>query len=129
MTATYADATTACTSLGASLATITTADQDTAVNGLMSGSVDCWIGLNDAAVDQSFVWTEDSSALGSYTNWYGSNPAAHATQNCVKKKANQNGQWDDVGCGKTLNYACSMVASCGVTTTAFATTTVQGSTA
>ena len=66
--------------------------------------------LNDIAADGTFVWADDA-ALGTYTNWYGSNPALHAVQNCVIKKADQDGKWDDVGCGKTdISYACSMPA-------------------
>ena len=46
--------------------------------------------------------------LSGYTNWYGANPAISTIQNCVKKKASQDGALDGVCCGKTLNYACSM---------------------
>ena len=75
----------------------------------MSSSVDCWIGLNDKTTDTVFLWLEDSSPP-TYSNWYGSNPGLSTVQNCVKKKSAQNGQWDDVGCGKSINYACSMAA-------------------
>ena len=80
----------------------------------MTNGLDCWIGLDDKATDGTFVWNEDGSTP-TYTNWYGSNPVLHAVQNCVKKKlltsgnVNQ-GKWDDVGCGKELDYACSMPA-------------------
>ena len=30
--------------------------------------------------------------------------------NCVKKMKEKEGQWNDVGCSKQLNYACSMEA-------------------
>ena len=73
------------------------------------GVTDCWIGLNDLETDESFRWLENGSTP-SYTNWYGANPAVSTVQNCVKKKASQDGTWDDVGCFKTLNYACSMAA-------------------
>ena len=94
----------------------------------MTSGVDCWIGLDDKVTDGTFVWTGDGSAPA-YTNWYGTNPNPHAVQNCVKKRGAltnadgssnvNNGKWDDVGCGKLLNYACSMAAidSCASTTT------------
>merc|ERR1712107_477010 len=65
---------------------------------------DAWIGLNDISVDDTFVW-QDGSSL-SYTNWFGTgNPIspANTNVNCVKKQSNQNGQWNDIGCGKELN--------------------------
>ena len=88
--------------------------QDLAVLGLMTSGLDCWIGLDDKAAEGTFVWTEDGSTPV-YTNWYPNNPSPHTVQNCVKKKflgsSNvNNGKWDDVGCGKLLNYACSMAA-------------------
>ena len=84
--------------------------QDAAVLALMTNSLDCWIGLNDIASDGSMVWTEDGSSAA-FTNWYGNNPATSTVQNCVKKKLTQEGKWDDVGCGKELDYACSMAAT------------------
>merc|ERR1711971_1396627 len=74
----------------------------------------------------------DGSSL-SYTNWFGSgNPIspANTNVNCVKKQSNQNGQWNDIGCSKELNYACSMAAadSCATTTTTTTTTTACNST-
>ena len=40
--------------------------QDSAVTALMSS--DTWIGLNDIAVDENFVWVGTNSSP-SYTNW------------------------------------------------------------
>ena len=66
-------------------------------------SDDTWIGLNDHSTEGSWQWLENMAALGSYTNWYGTNPNVDNTiQNCVVKKKSQNGEWDDVGCGKDL---------------------------
>merc|ERR1712130_901156 len=107
-TATQADAVTACEAKGAILATISDASQQTDVAAMISA--DAWIGLNDIAVDETFVWQDDSTA--SYTNWYGtSNPIspANTNVNCVKMQFSQSGQWNDIGCGKELNYVCSMM--------------------
>merc|ERR1712210_294488 len=126
-TATQADAVTACEAKGAILATISDASQQTDVAAMITD--DAWIGLNDIAVDETFVWQDDSTA--SYTNWFGTgNPIspANTNVNCVKMQFSKSGQWNDIGCGKELNYACSMdaVDSCATTTIA-ATTTFGGS--
>merc|ERR1712210_182594 len=86
---------------------------------------------NDIDVDETFVWQDGSTA--SYTNWFGtSNPIspANTNVNCVKMQANKSGQWNDIGCGKELNYACSMdaVDSCATTTTTTTTTTTFAAT-
>ena len=90
------------------------------MTGLMAADVDCWIGLDDIKADTVFTLVEDGSRLRSYTDWYGSNPASRVVQNCLVKKSAQSGQWNVVSCGKSLNFACSMVAteSCDATTTA-----------
>jgi len=106
---------TACSDLGAVLATVESAYDDTVILNMMAK--DTWIGLNDKDVEGTFTWIADSSNLGSYINWYGSNPGSSTVQSCVIKKfltaGNPNqGQWDDVGCNKDLPYACSMAAVC-----------------
>jgi len=98
--------------MGATLATIDSSTEDSAVYALMSTTVDCYIGLNDLATEGKFVWTEDGTEP-TFTNWYGTNPRTHTVQNCVVKKSKQSGKWDDVGCNKSINYACSMPAVCG----------------
>merc|ERR1712212_1337429 len=123
-TATQADAVTACESLGAVLATISDSTEQDDLTSLI-GSSDTWIGLNDIDVDETFVWQDGSTA--SYTNWFGTgNPIspANTNVNCVKMQAAKSGQWNDIGCGKELNYACSMdaVDSCATTTTTTTTT-------
>jgi hypothetical protein len=133
-TATWADAQTACQAKSANLATITSSTDDDAVQALCSA--DTWIGLNDKTTDDSYTWIEDNSALirgTSYENWFGtSNPLAGSNgSDCIKKQYAKTGQWNDVGCSKTMNYACSMpaVSSCATTTTAFVTTTVSAGSA
>merc|ERR1712130_992369 len=115
-TATQADAVTACQSLGAVLATISDATEQDDLTSLIGGS-DTWIGLNDIDVDETFVWQDGSSA-------------ANTNVNCVKMQASKSGQWNDIGCGKELNYACSMdaVDSCATTTTTTPTTTTTTTT-
>merc|ERR1719430_2847332 len=114
---TWADASTACMAMGAALATVDNSLQDDAMTELC-GDNNCYIGLNDNSAEGLFVWEADGAALetSSYTNWYANNPIFNAVQNCVMKKASQNGQWDDVGCSKTsVSYVCRMEAeeTCG----------------
>jgi hypothetical protein len=119
-TATWSAAVSACQALSAALATIESEEVDNAITDDMAD--DSWIGLNDQAAAKVWEWTEDSTVLGSYSNWYGSNPGTVATHTCVIKKNQQSGGWDDVGCNKDLPYACTMdPVSCGTTTT---TTTI-----
>merc|ERR1711915_932055 len=75
-TTNWAGAVTACQGMGANLATIEDSDLDAAITAEMSG--DIYIGLNDPTKAKSWEWSETSAALGSYTNWYGSNPGSVA---------------------------------------------------
>jgi hypothetical protein len=110
-TTNWAGAVTDCEGLGAALATIENKALDTAITADIVD--DTWIGLNDPTKTKTWAWSEDSSALSSYANWYGSNPGSNANQKCVLKKNLQRGEWDDVGCGKDIPYACTVAASCG----------------
>ena len=96
--------------MGAALATVENEALDTASTADMDD--DTWIGLNDPTETKTWEWSEDSSALGSYANWYGSNPGSNTNQKCVLKKNLQRGEWDDVGCGKDIPYTCTMAANC-----------------
>jgi len=107
-TSSWANASPACEALGAALASVDSADEDTAILSLMTA--DTWTGLNDHDAEGTFTWQADSAPLSSYTNWYGSNPRVSTVQNCVVKKMSQAGQWDDVGCKKNLPSACRMDA-------------------
>merc|ERR1719430_816016 len=123
---TWADASSACKAMGATIATVDDSLQDDAITELC-GINNCYIGLNDISAEGSFVWQVDGSALEtySYTNWYANNPTFNTVQNCVMKKASQNGQWDDVGCSKTTyTYVCRMEAeeTCGTTFFEYGTT-------
>ena len=65
-TTTWSGAVTACQALSADLATIESATVDNAMVSLMQS--DTWIGLNDPTASKVWEWSEDSAALGSYTN-------------------------------------------------------------
>merc|ERR1719370_630212 len=64
----WADASALCRSNGDDrLAVITSANQNTAVQGLI-GSTNAYIGLSDTATEGTFLWT-DGSTTSSYSNW------------------------------------------------------------
>merc|ERR1719341_866736 len=64
----WADASALCRSNGDDrLAVITSANQNTAVQGLI-GSTNAYIGLSDTATEGTFLWT-DGSSTSSYSNW------------------------------------------------------------
>jgi hypothetical protein len=133
------DAVTACTAKGAEIGKFADSTQEADAFKLMTA--DTWIGLNDEAADTAavavtqtdngFVWADGSTPT--YYNWYGTgNPMSpsNAKKTCTKMQFDQGGKWNDVGCGKTMNYLCRMdaVDSCATTTT-FVSTTPAGSAA
>merc|ERR1719228_2737597 len=79
----WADAQTACEGYGGNLATIESAAEQTAVEGLLAGT-DIWIGLNDITTDQEWTWYD--GATFSYDNWWTNRPKNNADQDCVKMK-------------------------------------------
>jgi len=97
----WAAAQTACEGYGGNLASIESADEQTAVEGLLAGT-DIWIGGNDLTTDQDWSW-QDGATFG-YTNWWTNRPKTNADQDCVKMKTT--GLWDNVSCTTDRPYAC-----------------------
>ena len=63
-----------------------------------------WIGLNDLAVEGTFVWPDGSPAT--YTNWNEGEPNnAGGIEHCVEMGAG-NGMWNDVPCDVARAYIC-----------------------
>merc|ERR1712055_81349 len=109
---------TACVNKGATLAKIDDEAQQKGLEALLDPSMDCYIGLNDITTPDTWVWegTGTTHTKGvDYGNWYSGNPAVHATQNCVLMKKDQSWEWDDLVCGKDIQYACRKEATstCG----------------
>ena len=95
--------------MGGALATIEDGDLDTAITGDMAE--DTWIGLNDPNETKTWEWYEDSSALGTYDNWFVNSPGVVDKQRCVLKKF-MHGGWDDVLCNEDIPYVCTMASTC-----------------
>ena len=82
---------------GHTLVKIESEEENTFVNSLTGGE-DVWIGLNDKAVEGTYVWS-DGTALGSYEPWVSGqpDPANSDKQDCVKIKGTT-ADWNDVSC-------------------------------
>merc|ERR1711973_214044 len=110
----WADASAQCRSNGDDrLAVITSANQNTAVQGLI-GSTNAYIGLSDTAAEATFLWT-DGSTTSSYSNWISGQPTTQDNQDCVVMRSNSGslGQWAHVGCSKTdINFVCERKPTC-----------------
>lgn len=102
---TYVDAKAGCAALGmgAHLALIKNAALDTFAETFI-GTVDTFVGGNDVAVENSFVW-EDGAAFG-FTNWATGEPnngggGAYEEDCVVIAGARATKQWDDRPCDAT----------------------------
>ena len=107
---TWTDARDYCTTRGYSLATFETdAEALAAANtALMIADADWWIGLNDRAVEDTFVWQSGSTAT--FRRWSGGQPNDFGGQDCVTI---DNGgafedrtRWGDKDCGETNRFIC-----------------------
>jgi len=61
-----------------------------------------WIGGNDIATNQAWVWS--SSAPFTYTNWFKNRPKNNANQDCVNLR--EDGTWDNIVCTKENQFIC-----------------------
>ena len=113
------------------MASITSEAENTFVKNLLGSNSDAWIGLNDIATQETYVWS-DGTAF-SYTSWDSSQPNnANQKQDCVLIK--NTGKWDDVVCGGSRKFVCktststSTAAPVSSCTTPAPTTTVAATT-
>jgi len=92
---------TVCESKGGNLAAPENQAEQDKVASLQNGE-DTWIGGNDLALNQDWVWT--SSAAFTYTNWFTNRPKDNVNQDCVKLRTD--GTWDNVVCTKEFQFVC-----------------------
>jgi hypothetical protein len=101
----FAAASTACTTLGAHLVTISSSAESTAVTPI-STSVDRWMGLSkntsDPATDASYHFVT-GEARGGYSNWSRAEP--NGSGDCVRMKAG-GVQWADDACTNLHDAIC-----------------------
>ena len=91
-----------CASRGYHLATIESDAENGFVASQLWGSAnDWWIGLNDVAVEGTFVWVSGSTS--SYRNWRSGRPDGG---DCVQIERDESDQWNDRGCTNTRSFVC-----------------------
>ncbi|MDH3623753.1 MAG: C25 family cysteine peptidase [Myxococcales bacterium] len=121
LTTNGASAREACDGIGPgwSLTRIDDVDENTYVTGF-SGSAK-WIGANDGAVEDTWVWPdgeqfwqgdENGSPVGGlYNNWNSGQPNNISNQDCAEMQSS--GGWTDISCTSTRRYVCEGPPICG----------------
>lgn len=69
-----------------------------------------WIGLNDRAIEGTYVWDGDNTKAN-YTNWFPGEPNDYSgKEDCVHITASQyfSGFWNDNYCGQARKYVCEI---------------------
>lgn len=98
-----------CTAKGAHLASINTIMEQQTARSHASGisGADWWIGLSDATSEGAFAWLDGSPVT--YTNWEPGEPNDHGSgEDCGEMKVSDNGIWNDVPCGESKPFMCSV---------------------
>ena len=102
----FAEAEADCVTQGGHLLSIPDqATQDwAAAEAFMVANSDWWIGLNDIASEDDFVWT-DGTALG-FTAWNEGEPNNAGEEDCANLPAWSAGLWNDLPCDSPRPYIC-----------------------
>ncbi|XP_052254421.1 macrophage mannose receptor 1-like [Dreissena polymorpha] len=109
---TWSQARAACQNMstGADLALISRQDIQSKINGLTNRATNYWIGLNDRAVDGTYIWNDGQIQFqaAQYANWKPGQPDnANFVQNCV---ALDHQQWNDFDCSRAKQFVCTKIA-------------------
>jgi len=100
----WATAQSYCETLGAHLATITSAAEDAALKSLLVKQEDAWIGLDRAATCE---WTWVTGEPVSYTAWPVNFPdGSCGAYDCVQLWGQRDAQWDDTYCTDEQRFLC-----------------------
>lgn len=67
---------------------------------------DWWVGLTDAKVEGTFVWTDGTKL--DFQNWNGGEPNNAGEEDCANITIGGGGGWNDLGCGAVLPYICKL---------------------
>jgi hypothetical protein len=113
----WADANTACTSIGTRLAILDTAAKHTVAKTL-AGTRDTWIGLTDSATEMQFRWVDPAVPLA-FTAWdpmEPNNANGVYEEDCAIIAGARMGDWDDRPCSDQVPNApagcCSYAYIC-----------------
>ncbi len=103
----WRNARTECNSYGYELATINDAAEDSWINAVAdSYSLQkWWFGLNDRAVEGTFVWA--SGQTSTYRNWHAGEPNdSGANEDCAQLNRFTDNSWNDEPCSYSFRYIC-----------------------
>jgi cysteine-rich repeat protein len=90
-----------CASLGAHLATVTSADEESFIETHAFGNL--WGGLTDAASEGIYLWVTGEPY--SYTDWQANEPSnGGAGEDCLELSVGRG--WNDLACTELRGYVC-----------------------
>ncbi|XP_067660797.1 C-type lectin BfL-2-like [Haliotis asinina] len=95
-----------CESAGANLVHIHDDKARDVMRSFISNGV-IWIGLNDRASEQSWVWADGSAMTSNY--WNPGEPLTSRDSNCVSYNPHRSGGWDDVMCTNKYRFVCELL--------------------
>lgn len=96
----------ACEALDMTLAIVTTADGNTTAQSLITG-LDAWLGATDVAVENTFVWPDDTPVT--FENFRAGEPNngdGNGQEDCLVIEGGKGGTWDDRPCSLVFAYVC-----------------------
>jgi len=99
---TWSEALTACTDRGMALASVHSQQEQDFIWGF-NDEVELFIGFNDLAVEDVFVWSDSSPV--DYVNWYSGQPNQGTSANCTVMYHGE-GQWGDAPCTLSYGFVC-----------------------
>ena len=108
----WSSAGSACKSIGGSLVTIGSSEENTFVWDLVDGdpsaapSSKVWIGLNDRSSEGKYVWVSGDNAP--YRNWRSGEPNAQTLAEDCGAMYLQNAHWNDDECLKPFRAVCEI---------------------
>ena len=93
-----------CIAWGGDLATVKSYDDNSLMYNTAPAGSSCWIGLNDIASENTFVWADGSTST--YRLWGGSEPNNYGNEDCTHTFYSK--YWNDLPCTRGLScYFCS----------------------
>ncbi|MCP4640404.1 MAG: C-type lectin domain-containing protein [bacterium] len=93
-----------CRSLDAYLVTVASAEENTHLTSLLSGSDSAWIGASDDETEGAWLWVENEGYV--YTNWSGGTPSNGEWNYDCAAISQTDGTWSDEICGERRTFIC-----------------------
>jgi len=107
-TLSWRDAAAACSIVGAHLANIGSAAENTLVTDLIKTGAAAWIGLTDQYGEGTFVWDEGKNryTAPTFTKWAANQPDNNPGGNANCAQISTTGDWSDEACTQLKPYVC-----------------------